>query len=50
MNPSDFLSVSLFKKSIAEYLPDYDSVDNEVVFNTLQRSLSSNIQDSAALS
>jgi hypothetical protein len=49
MNPSDFLSVSLFKKSIAEYLPDYDSVDNEVVFNTLQRSLSSNVQDSALI-
>jgi hypothetical protein len=49
MNPSDFLSVSLFKKSIAEYIPDYNSVDNEVVFKTLQRSLSDNIQDNALI-
>jgi hypothetical protein len=49
MNPSDLVSVSLFKKIVSEYLPDYNLVDNDVVFKTLQRSLSYNSSDSALI-
>lgn len=49
MNPSDLLSVSLFKKEISEYLPDYNLVDDDIVFNTLQRALSYNVYDSAMI-
>ena len=51
MMPSDLLSVSLFKKSVAEYLPDYILVDNDVVFKTMQRALDNNynVYDSALI-
>lgn len=51
MIPSDLLSVSLFKKSVAEYLPDYISVDNDVVLKTMQRALDNNynVYDSALI-
>jgi hypothetical protein len=51
MIPSDLLSVSLFKKSVAKYLPDYISVDNDVVLKTMQRALDNNynIFDSALI-
>jgi len=51
MMQSDLLSVSLFKKSVVEYLPDYISVDNDVVLKTMQRALANNynIYDSAII-
>jgi hypothetical protein len=42
MVPSDLLSVNLFKKSVAEYLPDYILVHNDVVLKTIQRALDNN--------
>jgi hypothetical protein len=47
MGPSELLSVRLFKQHISEYLPEYLAVDDANVLQTLQRSLSSNLYDSA---
>ena len=47
MGPSELLSVRLFKQHISEYLPEYLAVDDANVLQTLQRSLSPNLYDSA---
>lgn len=47
MGPSELLSVRLFKQHIAGHLPEYSAVDDANVLQTLQRSLSPNLYDSA---
>lgn len=47
MVPSEIISVRLFKEHIAEYLPDYSSVDDQNVLHTLQQLINLNVYDSA---
>jgi hypothetical protein len=47
MNPTDIISVRLFKRHITEYLPEYSSIDDQNVLQTLQQLISLNVHDSA---
>jgi hypothetical protein len=49
MLPTEMISVRLFRQHIAAHLPEFATREEDIVLQTLQRALSVNVYDSAAI-